>query len=53
MNEASLVMLHQIISTGIPIFIKEAVAEEHFKVMKIKEFFDFRYYLDKDFSETL
>ncbi len=52
MNEASLVMLHQIFSSGIPLVIKNQEEEEQFKLLKLKEFFDFKYYLDKDFAET-
>ncbi len=52
MNEASLVMLHQVFSGGIPLLIKNQEEEERFKLFKLKEFFDFKYYLDKDFTET-
>jgi len=52
MNDASLIMLHQIFSYGMPLFIRDLEDEERFKWKKLKEFFDFRYYLDKDAVET-
>lgn len=52
MNEASLIMLHQIFSYGIPLLIRDPEDEEHFKWKKLKEYFDFRYYVEKDAVET-
>lgn len=52
MNDASLIMLHQIFSYGIPLLIRDPEDEEHFRWKKLKEFFDFRYYLEKDAAET-
>ena len=51
MNDAGLIMLNQIFSHGMPVFIRGTEDEESFKVLKQKEFFDFRYYLDRDFDQ--
>ena len=51
MNDAALIMLNQIFSHGMPVFIRDTEDEESFKVLKQKEFFDFRYYLDRDFDQ--
>jgi predicted nucleotidyltransferase len=51
MNDAALIMLNQIFSHGIPVFIRDTEEEENFKVQKQKEFFDFRHYLDRDFDQ--
>ena len=51
MNDAALIMLNQIFSHGMPVFIRDTEDEESFKVLKQKEFFDFRYYLDRDFNQ--
>jgi predicted nucleotidyltransferase len=51
MNDTALIMLHQIFSRGIPVFIRHPDDEERYRILKQKEFFDFRYYLDRDFSE--
>ena len=47
-NDASLVMIHQIYVHGIPLFVRNAKDEERYRILKQKEYFDFRYYLDKD-----
>lgn len=51
MNDAALIMFNQIFSYGIPVFIRDVEDEEKFKLLKQKEFFDFRYYLDRDFDQ--
>jgi uncharacterized protein len=51
MNDASLIMLNQIFSSGIRLFIRDPDDEERLKILKQKEFFDFRYYLDRDFEQ--
>ena len=51
MNDAALIMLNQIFSNGMPIFIRSMDDEENFKVLKQKEFFDFRHYLNRDFNQ--
>ena len=52
MNDASLAILHQVLSYGVPLFIRDPEEEEQFRVNRLKAFFDFRYYLDRDFDET-
>ena len=51
MDDAALIMLNQIFSYGIPVFIRDVEDEEKFKLLKQKELFDFRYYLDRDFDQ--
>jgi len=51
MNDAALIMLNQIFCHGMPVFIRDTEDEEHFKLLKQKEFFDFRYYLDRDLDQ--
>ncbi len=51
MNDAGLIMINQILSNGIPVFVRDVQDEEHFKLLKQKEFFDFRYYIDRDFEQ--
>jgi predicted nucleotidyltransferase len=52
MNDASLAILYQVFSNGDPLFIRDPEEEEQFRVNRLKAFFDFRYYLDRDFDET-
>lgn len=52
MNESSLVLLYQVFSTGILLFARDPEEEEAFRWQKLKEFFDFRFYLSKDYAET-
>lgn len=51
MNGASLKMLRQILVHGIPIFVKDPEDELLYALQKQKEYFDFRYYMDKDTAE--
>jgi uncharacterized protein len=51
MNDSALIMLNQIFSSGIQVFIRNLDDEERLKILKQKEFFDFRYYLDRDFEQ--
>jgi predicted nucleotidyltransferase len=51
MNDSSLIMLNQIYSHGMPVFIRDNDEEENFKLLKQKEFFDFRHYLERDFNQ--
>lgn len=51
MNDVSLIMLNQIFSHGMPVFIRDNEEEENFKLLKQKEFFDFRHYLERDFNQ--
>ena len=50
-NNASLKMLRQILVLGIPIFIRDMDAEREYALRKQKEYFDFRYYMDRDTAE--
>ena len=52
MNDASLVLLYQVFSTGILLFARDPLDEEAFRLQKLKEFFDFRFYLSEDDTET-
>jgi hypothetical protein len=51
LNDAALVLVNQVFSKGVAIFVRDPCAEEMFMVLKQKEFFDFRYYLDRDFRQ--
>jgi uncharacterized protein len=51
MNDAALIMLNQIFSHGMPVFIRDTEDEENYKVLKQKEYLDFRHYLDRDFDQ--
>jgi uncharacterized protein len=48
LNDASLLMIHQAFTHGIPLYIRDMRQEEAFRLKKRKEYFDFRYYLEKD-----
>ncbi len=47
-NTASLALIHQVIKTGILLYAADAQDETAFMLQKQKEYFDFKYYLDKD-----
>ena len=49
-NDASLVMIHQVYVHGIPLFVRNEKDEERYRILKQKEYFDFRYYLDREFD---
>jgi len=51
MNRASLKMLRSIFTVGAPLFIRDPEAERHYKLLKQKEYFDFRHYIDRDITE--
>lgn len=51
LNDAAHILVNQVFTHGIPVFIRDPNDEERFKVLKLKEFFDFRYYLDRDFEQ--
>lgn len=50
-NDVALIMLNQIFSYGIPVFIRDIEDEDNFKLLKQKEYFDFRHYLERDFDQ--
>ena len=51
LNDAALILVNQVLSHGIPIFIRDKNDEEILKVLKQKEFYDFRYYIERDFGK--
>lgn len=51
MNDAALLLIHQVFSAGIRLFVRDPADEERYNVLKEKEFFDFRYYIDRDFDQ--
>jgi uncharacterized protein len=48
LNSASLSMIRQVLSHGILLYSKSREEEIEFVVAKRREYFDFRYYLDRD-----
>ena len=51
LNRASLKLIHQVSRFGKIIFTKDPYREMDYMVQKQKEYFDFRYYIDKDRRE--
>lgn len=51
LNNASLKMIHQVIVNGRLIFTKDRDKEQDYIVQKRKEYFDFKYYINKDIRE--
>lgn len=51
MNSASLKMIHQILLNGKLIFTRVREKEFDYYIQKQKEYFDFKYYIDKDIRE--
>ena len=48
MNKASLKMIHQIYRHGVQLYVSGPVEERDFRIQKRKEYFDFKYYIDKE-----
>jgi predicted nucleotidyltransferase len=48
LNNASLKMIRQVLTNGILVFAKDPEKEIDYAVQKQKEYFDFKYYMDKD-----
>lgn len=51
LNTASLKMIHQVIVNGRLLFSRDREKEHDYIVQKRKEYFDFRYYINKDIQE--
>ena len=51
LNTASLKMIHQVIINGRLLFSRNPDKEKDYIVQKRKEYFDFRYYINKDIQE--
>jgi predicted nucleotidyltransferase len=51
LNTASLKMIHQVIINGRLLFSRNLGKEKDYIVQKRKEYFDFRYYINKDIQE--
>lgn len=51
LNTASLKMIHQVIINGRLLFSRDREKEKDYAVQKRKEYFDFRYYINKDIQE--
>lgn len=51
LNTASLKMIHQVIINGRLLFSRDREKEQDYMVQKRKEYFDFRYYINKDIQE--
>jgi predicted nucleotidyltransferase len=48
LDTASLKLIHQVLRSGRMIFAKELEREMDYAIQKNKEYFDFKYYIDKD-----
>ncbi len=51
LNSASLKMFHQVMISGLLIFTRDRINELDYCVRKRKQYFDFKYYIDKDIKE--
>jgi len=51
LNEASLKMIRQVLRHGILIYSESPEEESEYAARKQKEYFDFKYYMDKDTKE--
>lgn len=51
LNTASLKMIHQVIINGRLLFSRNLEKEKDYIVQKRKEYFDFKYYINKDIQE--
>jgi len=51
LNSASLKLIHQAIGKGEMIFARDPGVEQEYAVQKQKEYFDFKYYIEKDVEE--
>lgn len=50
-NSASLKLIHQVLTHGVLIYAKEPERAQAFALRKRKEYFDFKYYIDKDIKQ--
>jgi hypothetical protein len=51
LNTASLKLIHQVLQTGKIVFAKDPEKDMDYAIQKQKEFFDFKYYIDRDIQE--
>ena len=51
LNHASLKMIRQVLTSGELLFASEEEAERLYTIQKRKEYFDFKYYIEKDRRE--
>lgn len=51
LNDASLLLIHQVMKTGSLLYVMDEEDEIAFMHRKRKEYFDFKYYLDKDWDD--
>lgn len=51
LNSASLKMIHQVMISGRLIFTRDRINELDYCIQKRKQYFDFKYYIDKDIKE--
>jgi len=51
LNSASLKLIHQVLKRGKLIYAREPDSENVFAIQKQKEYFDFKYYIDKDIDQ--
>lgn len=52
LNTASLKLIHQVLRFGEIIFAKDLGIEMDYAIKKYREYFDFKYYIDKDIQES-
>ena len=48
LNNASLKMIRQVLSRGQLLYTRDEVSERLYSIQKQKEYFDFKYYIEKD-----
>jgi hypothetical protein len=51
LNNSSLKLIHQVLKYGELIYARESEPVHEFKLKKQKEYFDFKYYIDKDIKQ--
>lgn len=51
LNNASLKMIRQVLTRGDLLFVRDERAERLYAIQKQKEYFDFKYYIEKDRQE--
>jgi predicted nucleotidyltransferase len=50
LNNASLKLIHQVLKYGMLLYTREPEKARDFAIQKRKEYFDFKYYIDKDIN---
>ncbi len=51
LNSASLKLIHQVIGYGEMVFARDPGVEQDYAIQKQKEYFDFKYYIEKDVED--